>query len=660
MQLCIQLCFAVVGFRLGNITAFGWSTSHVQSRSSAHYFFSDGALSQSRLYSSLSQEEKQLQDQQQQKQHPHSKLWSSTLETSPNSYVNPSVELAIRPPSEGGTGIVAVDDVPADTVAMCLPLGEVGMIDASSILDSYTDIEDEVLNMLKEMWSKELASTKSKQNSEEGKRLAVLAGIIAHLQLTRYKDLTSWTTSAVKEGYALEQSRRLGLFLDAMPLLPQHQSNNNNQQHPFPTHFLYWDDDEIQILLQGTMGQTKAREVRAGIGLVVREWSSSFLKEHSNGVVTQTQILNAIFSAFTAVLSRSFGDAAGRDLDGKGRMLVPLVDMLNHDGEDPNVSWTWHVGEGDEDKIAEGKGDIVVKTLCNVKKGEELYKCYGWRPAWDIASSYGFVPRLKNERWECAVIPLFPAVLDLDPGTIPTPNEKANDETTLDLLLEVNYGPLVKAVIAAVDAANEIRAKQQIEDATGADDGTVDVSDNDRPKQLNRLELLSLFRPPPNSSEEEDFPRRQPCAVVGTKIQSSLCETDNQNHHRHAIESVLPAFRAAASAISQLRDNHQSLNDNASPIQASQMAMAAASLDKSTDWDEPALKLIEEGINDRIQTLVDDRKAAKLWLAQQNNANMGSEDQSREHRQYRAGVANDVREAELLVLRTLQKTAIEW
>ena len=223
----IKLCIAATYFRLGDITAFGWWTSNrshpttiVQSISSTQYFFNDGA---SRLYSSLSQEEKQLQDQQQQTEHPHTKLWSTTLETSPNSYVNPSIDLAIHPPSEGGTGIVAVDDVPADTVAMCLPLGEVGMIDASSILGSYTDREDEVLNMLKEMWSKELASTKSKQNSEEGKRLAVLAGIIAHLQLTRYKDLTSWTTSAVKEGYALEQSRRLGLFLDAMPLLPQHQ-----------------------------------------------------------------------------------------------------------------------------------------------------------------------------------------------------------------------------------------------------------------------------------------------------------------------------------------------------------------------------------------------------------------------------------------------------
>lgn len=652
--------------RLG-VTAFGW-TSHRHElvlehrRSSIQHH---GLLSQSHLHSSsTSQEQDESQEQQdQQQQHPHSKLWSTTLENSPNSHVNPSVDLAIRPPSEGGTGIVAVDHVPADTVAMCLPLEEVGMIDAASILDSYNEEEhgqDEVLSKLKEMWSKELAST-DKQKSEEGIRLAVLAGVIAHLQLTRYTDLTSLTTTSnsIKEGsnYALEQSRRLGLFFDAMPLLPQHDTNNN--QHPFPTHFLYWTDDEVQILLQGTMGQTKAREVRAGIGLVVREWSSSFLKEHNSngGACSQTQILNAIFSAFTAVLSRSFGDAAGRDLEGKGRMLVPLVDMLNHDGEDPNVSWTWHVGEGDEDKIQDGKGDIVVTTLRDLKKGEELLKCYGWRPAWDIASSYGFVPRLKKERWECAVIPLFPAVLDLDPDAIPTPNEKAKDETTLDMLLEANYGTLVKAVIAAVDAANEVRARQKSDD-----DETVDEAENDRPEQLNRLEVVSLFCPPPKSTADEfPFPRRQPCVIVGTKIQSSASSTNDQYHH-HAIESVLPAFRAAASAISQLRNNHKRCsgsNDNPLPIEASQMAMAAASLDKNKDWDKPAIELLKEGVKYRLQTLVDDGKTAEEWVAKRNRAT-GIDDQDMQHLQFRTGVAQDVREAELIVLSTLQKTASEW
>ena len=254
------------------------------------------------------------------------------------------------------------------------------MLDATSILDGYkkqTKRDDKVLNMLCEMWEKDLVpSKKSGQESEEGKRLAVLAGVVAHLQLVRYKDLTSWVATDVKEGFALDESRRLGPFLDSMPLMPRHSDANN--RHPFPTHFLFWTEEEVEHLLAGTMAQTKAREVRAGVGLILREWSAPFLEEHSPAIHKQ-DLLNAIFSAFASVLSRSFGDAAGRDLDGKGRMLVPIADMLNHDSENPNVSWKWHVGVEDEGMIEEGKGDIAVTTIRDVKKGEELCKCYGWR-----------------------------------------------------------------------------------------------------------------------------------------------------------------------------------------------------------------------------------------------------------------------------------------
>eukprot|EP00985_Skeletonema_marinoi_P005565 scaffold2421_cov145-Skeletonema_marinoi.AAC.7 len=294
-------------------------------------------------------------------QHSHSLLWERTLEVSPDSFVNPAIELSVRPPDEGGTGILAVEDVKKDTVVLRLPLEQVGMIDAASILDTAPEGEDAVFDKLNLMWKEQVAKEKKADSI--------------------YKDKTDSTAHLVNEGHALEQSRRLGLFLDAMPLLPQ-RPTHGPLRHPFPTHFLYWDDDEIEQLLQGTMAQTNARQLRAGVGLVVREWSASFLKEHSE--MKQSEILNAIFSAFTAVLSRSFGDAAGRDLDGAGRMLVPLVDMLNHDSEEPNVSWKWHVGEGDEEKIKAGRGNVSVTTVKDVKKGEELYKCYGWGPSYKL------------------------------------------------------------------------------------------------------------------------------------------------------------------------------------------------------------------------------------------------------------------------------------
>lgn len=431
-----------------------------------------------------------------------------------------------------------------------------------------------------------------------------------------------------------------------MPLLPLH--GDDDQAHPFPTHYLYWTEDEVQTLLEGALGHTKAREIRAGTGLVVRELSAPFLAEH--GALPQTDILDGLLSAFTAVMSRSFGDAAGRDVDGKGRMLVPLVDMLNHDGEDPNVRWTWQVGEGDEDDIAAGRGDIVVETIRSVQNGEELLKCYGWRPAWDIASSYGFVPRLAKARWECASVPLFPATLDLVPDDLPTPAEKAAGATTLDLTLEANYRPLVQAVIAATDAASEARARARRTEEGGGDAGG-GTGDDTRPLPLRRLEVVSLFRPPPPGAGT--FARLQPCAVVGTRIRADGGDDDEDRHHRRAIAAALPAFRAAASAMRQLRDAHRA--SAPSPVSASQMAAAAAA--EEGPWQAPALELLRDGMRERLRTLKEGGSAAEAWLAAQDGA-AGSEDlHSTEYRQLRAHVARDVREAEARVLRALLETA---
>ncbi|KAL3822600.1 hypothetical protein ACHAXA_006385 [Cyclostephanos tholiformis] len=590
--------------------------------------------------------------------HPHEELWSYVIENySPDAYVGPHVELAIRSTSdEGGTGIVASCDVPPHTEVMRLPLGVVGMIDASSILDSYDeggeDGRDDVLTLLKGTWD---GGGVGCGGIDGGKRLAILAGVVAHLQLTRYADTTADASigGGGSTSYALEQSRRHSLFLDAMPLLPRRQyddvdvDDRRRHRHPFPTHYLYWTDDEIDNLLRGTIGQTRAREVRAGIGLVVREWSSSFLAEHrdiGDDTSRRTRVLDAMISSFAAVLSRSFGDAAGRDSSGKGRMLVPLVDMLNHDDEEPNVRWMWHVG-GDEDAIEGGRrGDIVVTTLCEVKRGEELLKSYGWRPSWDIASSYGFVPRLKSQRWECSAIPLFPAEIDFAPDQI------TNHRITLDLSLESNYGPLVKAVLESAEAVDEVYVIEKRDDAIDEDE-TIENVKSERPEQLERLQLVSLFRPPPMSTAEEyPFLRRQPCVVVGTKIQSSPSR-DNDLYHRDAIESILPAFRAAASAISQLRDQqNRSGTANTSQIVTSQMAVAA----RDSGWNAPARRLIMEGIIDRVKNLVDDGTNAKAWLAKQNDAT-GMADDSEEHRRFRADMARDLREAELKVLRALEK-----
>ena len=611
--------------------------------------------------------------------HPHSKLWHDTLPLdNTNCHAHPSIDLSIRPSSEGGTGIVAAANIPANTIVLSLPLEEVRMIDIASILDSYNnDVEqdDAVLDLLKVMYESKTRDDGTAAD-DGGKRLAILAGIIAHLQLTRYKDTnnisssSSTTTTSKSSMYALEQSRRLGLFLDAMPLLPATQHHQSDRNHPFPTHYLYWKDDEIDVLLRGTIAQTKAREVRAGVGLVIRELSTSFVLEHGGGssVTQQTHILNAILSSFTVVTSRSFGDTAGRDIvNGKGRMLVPIVDMLNHDDENPNVHWTWHVsgGNNDDDGVEKGKGNIVVTTLTNIKEGEELVKCYGWRPAWDIAASYGFVPRLKKARWECSAIPLFPIELDLLGDTPPhTLNRMANRAVMLDLTLESNYGSLVTLVSAAVDAAAAANHKKTSQGDSKDDEGK-------RPEQLNcGLQLVSLFRPPPTSTAKEyPFVRRQPCAIVGTKIQhSTSCQDiNNQDHHLDAIEIILPAFRAAACALSQLRNQYQELGIvDPSQVDASLMVKAATSRD---EWDVSARKLIMYGIHERLQYLADSTQSANyLRLTRQPQSNDDDDDgngmideseSGEQHRKLRTIMAKEIKEMEILVLNTLQEELLK-
>ena len=627
--------------------------------------------------SSLSQERQNVIQQQ---NHPHSKLWHDTLLPldNTNCHAHPSIDLSIRPSNEGGTGIVAAANIPANTIVLSLPLEEVRMIDIASILDSYNnDVEqdDAVLDLLKVMYESKTRDDGT-TTDDGGKRLAILAGILAHLQLTRYKDTnnisssstTSTTTTTKSNMYALEQSRRLGLFLDAMPLLPATQHQQSDRNHPFPTHYLYWKDDEIDVLLHGTIAQTKAREVRAGVGLVIREISTSFVLEHGGSVRQQTHILNAILSSFTVVTSRSFGDTAGRDIvNGKGRMLVPLVDMLNHDDETPNVHWTWHVsgGNNDVDGVEKGKGNIVVTTLTNIKEGEELVKCYGWRPAWDIAASYGFVPRLKKARWECSAIPLFPIELDLL-GDTPHPfNQMANRGVMLDLTLESNYGILVTLVSAAVDAAAADANYKKTSQRDSMDD------EGKRPEQLNcGLQLVSLFRPPPTSTAKEyPFTRRQPCAIVGTKIQhSTSCQDiNNQHHHLDAIETILPAFRASAFALSQLRNQYQELGIvDPSQVDASLMVKAATSGD---EWDVSARKLIMYGIHERLQYLVDSTQNANyLRLTRQPQSNDDDDDvhgmideseSGEQHRKLRTTMAKDVKEMEILVLNTLQEELLK-
>jgi hypothetical protein len=95
----------------------------------------------------------------------------------------------------------------------------------------------------------------------------------------------------------------------------------------------------------------------------------------------------------------------------------------------------------------------------------------------------------------------------------------------------------VKAVGVATDAANQIKLK-----LGSTNNATISIEDI--PHQLEQIEVLSLFRPPPpQTADEFSFQRRQPVIVVGTKIDTTD-NSQNAAYHKLVIQPVLPTFRA--------------------------------------------------------------------------------------------------------------------
>ena len=112
---------------------------------------------------------------------------------------------------------------------------------------------------------------------------------------------------------------------------------------------------------------------------------------------------------------------------------------------------------------------------------------------------------------------------------------------------------------------------------------------NSRPEQLNCLQVVSLFCPPPKSTAKE-YPlptSTNPMSLWVLKFNTLyILGYQWSTHHRDAIEAILPAM-------SQLRIQYQdSGNVDSSQVDASLMVMAAT----SSKWDVPARKLIMDGI----------------------------------------------------------------
>ena len=555
--------------------------------------------------------------------HPDAILWQSTLEQSPNSYVHPSIDLVIRPPTEGGTGIVATGDIPENTTIISLVVDEVPVIDAATIIEAYkrnsAQQHDQVMNMLVKLWHGiEPLALLEREDGEIDlmkdnwqTKSDVLAALVAHLQLVRYKDLDD--NIEVKAGFALDESRRLGPFLDSMPLMPR-----KSDSHPFPSNFLFWKDNESRILLNQTLARKFQSRDQQSVAESIKEWHSTFLAEHPE--LTLYHVIDAIESSSAAINSRAFGrDYRWQERISKdGHILVPLVDKMNHDEKDRNVVWDSPILNEAEERMVIEKGEKVVfnvTTIRNVNAGHEILTSYGLKPCWIFALSYGFLPPITKERYAYSGIPLFPELLDLAPDS----------DAKLDLRLPENHTPLIKAIRAAFEAIDKHKPQHE----------------------RTRFGVQSAALP---SSPRSKTRRYHPLIEVETRIGHDS-NANLTKYHKASVQTLLPIFRAAASVISQLQYNHQ--NQIKSPIKLKKIVLAASLKDTETDWNREALDLMHSGIDDRLTRLRDAEKAASEWIESISMHYI-------EEREIRYQFANEIRGSEIKVLESLNAAIKDW
>ena len=90
----------------------------------------------------------------------------------------------------------------------------------------------------------------------------------------------------------------------------------------------------------------------------------------------------------TASAPASSSAAPGKTIGATRRLMVPYVDLLNHDSRDDvwQCEWScvWDLGGGD--------GAFIVRTTRDVKKGEELVISYGERDDRHFFLFFGFLP----------------------------------------------------------------------------------------------------------------------------------------------------------------------------------------------------------------------------------------------------------------------------
>lgn len=225
-----------------------------------------------------------------------------------------------------------------------------------------------------------------------GGNTVVMAGYLAKEYLLSKESTTRSMASSNNS-----EDNQFGPYLATLPW----ERGINNQEH-----VLFWDEQDVENLLRGSLCYRESMELRAEVDLAIKilngiigpsvlaarknnDEEGSFKWPWQSGVPKVNGIVDglpeAVKGAFVCILTRSFQDG-----EGDNEKLVPLLDMLQHEAE-PNVRHA----------MRKSDGIVEVRARQPIKEGEELLNQYraeeeDTMPYHRFFSRFGFVPGIME------------------------------------------------------------------------------------------------------------------------------------------------------------------------------------------------------------------------------------------------------------------------
>lgn len=228
------------------------------------------------------------------------------------------------------------------------------------------------------------------QKAGPGGETVVMAGFLAQERLKCTSNSSHWKTPSPYKAY--------------LETLPWSRGDNNQE------HVLFWEDDEVETRLKGSMCYGEAIDLRKEVQLAIRVLNSIIAKAIQNEQQTTLEynvpgfqwpwqqqkredaarpttvegLAEAVTAAFVILLTRAFQDNESHE------KLVPLLDLLQHEDE-PNVS---HI-------MRKADGTVEVRARRDLQPGDELLNQYRSEleetmPYHRFFTRFGFVPGIQE------------------------------------------------------------------------------------------------------------------------------------------------------------------------------------------------------------------------------------------------------------------------